>query len=142
MRIFCGFQGAVNMLGFTCTAVLKIIKRNKGVKGKVSRRPQQTERSLTLTCSTAVCCLRIGQNFEKCPKRSAKCSLQLWRANSSGIKDDNLRRNLSLIDAIVQSVHYFDDRISCLEMQRFTVCGHDRELPAYQHAGIYHRMAV
>jgi len=27
-------------------------------------------------------------------------------------------------------------------MQRFPFCSHDRELPAYQHTGIYHRMTV
>ena len=65
-----------------------------------------------------------------------------WRINSAGIKDDNLRRNLSLINAIVRRVHHLDDRISCFQMQRFSFCSHDRELPAYQHAGIYHRMTV
>lgn len=64
------------------------------------------------------------------------------RINNAGIKDYNLRRNLSLINAIVQRVHHLDDRISCFEMQRFSVCSHDCELPAYQHAGIYHRMTV
>ena len=63
-------------------------------------------------------------------------------ANRTGIKDDNLRRDRSLVNAIVQRVHHFDDWIPRCEMQRLSVSGQDRELPAEQHAGIYHRVAV
>lgn len=65
-----------------------------------------------------------------------------WRINSAGIKDDNLRRNHSLVNAIVPCVHYLDDGISGFEMQCFPIGRHNRELPAHQHAGIDAWMTV
>lgn len=65
-----------------------------------------------------------------------------WRINSAGIKDDDLRRNLSWINSIVPRVHHLDDGISGFEMQCFPIDRHNRELPAHQHAGIDYWMTV
>jgi hypothetical protein len=39
--------------------------------------------------------------------------------NDTGIKDINLRRNLSLINAIVQCLYHLNNGVPCLEVQRF-----------------------
>jgi hypothetical protein len=63
-------------------------------------------------------------------------------SDDTRIEHDDFRGNRSFIDSIVKCVHYLDDRISRLQTQHFPVRGLDRELPAYQQAGIDHRMTV
>ena len=64
------------------------------------------------------------------------------RAGCTRIKDDDLRWAVSVIYAMMHGVDHFDDGISCLEVQRLPVSGHDRELPPDKHAGVYHRVAM
>jgi hypothetical protein len=53
-------------------------------------------------------------------------------ADDAGVEDDDLRGNRSLIDAIVPFIHQLDDRISGLELKRFPVQHHHRELTGKQ----------
>jgi hypothetical protein len=62
------------------------------------------------------------------------------RVNCIGVEDDYSAGTFPSL--IPPRVDDFNDGITRFEMQRFSICGKNREFPADKGAGIYHRMAV
>jgi len=64
------------------------------------------------------------------------------RAAGACVEDDDFRRFVPFVYAVMRGVDQFDDGITGFEMQRFSILRHDSELSAQQHACIYDRVEV